>query len=75
MALPYLTGGWKTKVWDVVEKEPHPSLMTLSGRPIIRPQDMALWPDPARLAWHRRFHAAPYADAMVPYAGCFGSVK
>lgn len=29
-------------------------LMTLSGRPIIRPQDTALWPDPARLLWHRR---------------------
>ena len=24
ITLPYLTGGWKTKVWDVVEKEPHP---------------------------------------------------
>jgi hypothetical protein len=22
---PDLTEGWKTKVWDVVEKEPHPS--------------------------------------------------
>jgi putative restriction endonuclease len=29
-------------------------LMTLSGRPIIRPQDTALWPDPARLSWHRQ---------------------
>ena len=29
-------------------------LMTLSGRPIIGPQDAAFWPDPARLAWHRR---------------------
>jgi putative restriction endonuclease len=29
-------------------------LMTLSGRPIICPQDTALWPDPVRLAWHRR---------------------
>ena len=29
-------------------------LMTLSGRPIIRPPDTALWPDPARLSWHRR---------------------
>lgn len=28
-------------------------LMTLSGRPIFRPPDTALWPDPARLKWHR----------------------
>jgi putative restriction endonuclease len=28
-------------------------LMTLSGRPIIRPQDEALWPDLDRLLWHR----------------------
>lgn len=29
-------------------------LMTLSGRPIIRPPHTALWPDPTRLSWHRR---------------------
>ncbi len=29
-------------------------LMTLSGRPIICPQDKALWPDLGRLAWHRK---------------------
>ena len=29
-------------------------LMAISGRPILGPQDSALWPDPKRLAWHRR---------------------
>jgi hypothetical protein len=29
-------------------------LMTLSGRPIIRPVDTALWPDTENLAWHRQ---------------------
>jgi putative restriction endonuclease len=29
-------------------------LMTLSGRPIIRPVDTSLWPDTSNLAWHRQ---------------------
>lgn len=29
-------------------------LMTLSGRPIIRPSDSDLWPHPENLAWHRQ---------------------
>jgi putative restriction endonuclease len=29
-------------------------LMTLSGRSLIRPRDEVLWPDPERLAWHRK---------------------
>ena len=29
-------------------------LLTLANRPINRPRDESLWPDPDRLSWHRR---------------------